>query len=255
MNRRSRFTSFQSTYSTPSVMSRLVFFFALRALSLFFERDLAGIRRAPRRGRRAPARWSATGTAAPSAAPAVAAVPAVAAADLGGGPAQAGTDLVGDDLDDRAALAVVGLPRALLEAAGHDDPRPLLQRLGHVLGEVTPAGDVEEGGALLPLLGVAVLPPAVDGHPKVVTGAPAGVKRSSGSRVRLPTMVTLDDMAYGLLVGSLLEEAAPGGLTVGQAHDLVADGLVRESQRPLESGRGRCPPRTRRPRSSPRACG
>src|SRR5262245_17553419 len=70
--------------------------------------------------------------------------------------------------------------------------------------------------------------------PKVVTGAPAGVKRSSGSRVRLPTMVTLDD------IGSLppswqpARGAAAGGLTVGQAHDLVADGLVRESQRPLE---------------------
>src|SRR5690606_1713783 len=31
--------------------------------------------------------------------------------------------------------------------------------------------------------------------PKVVTGAPAGVNRSSGSRVRLPTIVTLDDTA------------------------------------------------------------
>ena len=37
--------------------------------------------------------------------------------DLGLGPAQARAELVGDDLDDGALLAVLGLPRALLEAA------------------------------------------------------------------------------------------------------------------------------------------
>jgi len=34
---------------------------------------------------------------------------------------------------------------------------------GDVLGQVTPAHDVEEGHRLLPLLGLLVLPPAVDG--------------------------------------------------------------------------------------------
>ena len=172
MNRRSRFTSFQSTYSTPSVMSRLVFFFALRALSLFFERDLAGHQKGSSEGSKAPAGGSLaeSATAATPAPPPplhpVAAVAALVAADLGGGPAEAGAHLVGHDLDDRAALAVLRLPRALLEAPGHHDPGPLLQRLAHVLGQVTPARDVEEGGALLPLLAVAVLPPAVDRHPE-----------------------------------------------------------------------------------------
>src|SRR3546814_468984 len=51
MKRRSRFTSFQSTYSTRSVTSRLIFFLALRALSLFLVRTGLAIRRAPQRGR------------------------------------------------------------------------------------------------------------------------------------------------------------------------------------------------------------
>src|SRR5690606_837822 len=105
------------------------------------------------------------GAAAAAAAPApVAAVAAFVLRDLGRGPAQARPDLVGDDLDDRASLAVGRLPRALLEAAAHDDAGALLERLADVLRQVAPAGDVEEGGALLPLLALPVLPPAVHGH-------------------------------------------------------------------------------------------
>ena len=43
-------------------------------------------------------------------------------------------------------------------------PHPLGQAEGHVLGQVPPGDDVEEGGGLLPLVGLPVLPPAVGGH-------------------------------------------------------------------------------------------
>src|SRR5438270_522119 len=76
-------------------------------------------------------------TAAPSAS--VARPSPVVLLHLGGGPAEAGAHLVGDDLDDRALLALVGLPRALLEATGDEDACALLDGLTHVLAHVAPA--------------------------------------------------------------------------------------------------------------------
>ncbi len=64
---------------------------------------------------------------------------ALDAVHLGGREAQARADLVGDDLDDAALLALLGLPAALLEPAGDDDAGALLQRRADVVGELTPA--------------------------------------------------------------------------------------------------------------------
>src|ERR1700688_3036763 len=83
---------------------------------------------------------------------------------LGGRPPQAGTDLVRDDLHLRALVAVLGLPRPLLEAAGHDDARAAGETLRRVLGHLTPAHDVEERRGLFPFLGLAILPPPVHSH-------------------------------------------------------------------------------------------
>src|SRR5262249_13508737 len=58
-----------------------------------------------------------TPAAASAAAPELAAAPAVVLGDLGGGEAEAGPDLVGDDLDDVAPVAVTVLVAALLEPA------------------------------------------------------------------------------------------------------------------------------------------
>src|SRR5262245_12939373 len=108
-------------------------------------------------GALAPAPAAAAPTAAAVAAPSeVAAAPAVVLGDLGGGEAQAWPDLVGDDLDDVAPIAVAVLVAALFETTGHDDPRALRQRLAHVLGHLAPAHDVEEASRLLPLVGVPV---------------------------------------------------------------------------------------------------
>ena len=236
MNRRSRLTSFQSTYSTPSVMSRLLFF-ARRALSLFFERRLGGHQKGSSDGS-LPAGGSLLTLRpepppppplhpppSPSLRRSFLLISAVAQRRLG--------PTVGDDLDDRAALAVLRLPRALLEATGDEHPGTLLERLADVLARSRQRGDVEEGGALLPLLVVAVLPAAADRHAEVGDGCAGGRETESGSRVRLPTMVTFDDMTASYLAACSTRPRT-GGLAVGQAHDLVADGLVRESQRPLE---------------------
>src|SRR5215203_758675 len=64
---------------------------------------------------------AASATAAVAAPSEVAAAPAVVLGDLGGCEAEAGPDLVGDDLDDVAPVAVAVLVAALLEAAGDDD--------------------------------------------------------------------------------------------------------------------------------------
>src|SRR4051794_13672723 len=68
--------------------------------------------------------------------------------DGGRGPAQAGTDLVGHDLDDVALVAVPALVLALLEATGDDHPRALLERRRRVLAELGPRDHVEEGHLL-----------------------------------------------------------------------------------------------------------
>src|SRR5205085_8465766 len=109
--------------------------------------------------------------AAPSAS--VARPPPVVLLHLGGGPAQAGTHLVGDDLDDRSLLALVGLPRALLEATGDEEAGALLDGLTHVLAHVAPAHDVEERRGLFPLLGLAVLPAPIDSDPEIGLGLAA----------------------------------------------------------------------------------
>jgi hypothetical protein len=49
------------------------------------------------------------------------------ALDLGGGPLEAGPDLVGLQLGDRPLVAVGGLPAALAEPAGDDDPVALAE--------------------------------------------------------------------------------------------------------------------------------
>ena len=81
-------------------------------------------------------------------------------------------DLVGDHLDLRSLVPFGGLPAALLEPTGHDDPATPAQALGRVLGHLAPAHDVEEGRRLLPLLGLAVLPPAVHREPEAGRGLP-----------------------------------------------------------------------------------
>src|SRR6185503_14072089 len=117
---------------------------------------------------------AAAATPATATATEVAATAALVAGDLGGGPAQARTDLVGHDLHHAALLAVLRLPAALLEAAAHDHARALAQRLRDVLGHLAPAHDVEEAGLLLPLLRLAVLPPAAHGDAERRLGGAAG---------------------------------------------------------------------------------
>src|SRR5262249_17552987 len=84
--------------------------------------------------------------------------PAPPSGDGGARPAQARTDLVGHDLHHASLVAVLRLPAPLLEATGDDDARALREGLGHVLGHLAPADDVEEARLLLPLVRLAVLP-------------------------------------------------------------------------------------------------
>src|SRR6478752_5291022 len=116
----------------------------------------------------------------------VAASAALVAGDLGSGPAQARTDLVGHDLHHAALLAVLGLPAALLEAAGDDHARALAQRLRDVLGHLAPAHDVEEAGLLLPLLRLAVLPPPAHGHAERRLGGATGGVADLGVAGQVP---------------------------------------------------------------------
>src|SRR5690606_27758320 len=56
-----------------------------------------------------------------------------------------------------ALLAFLGLVAALLEAPGRDDPAPLAERAGDVLGELPPhRGPQEQRLAVLPVVGGAV---------------------------------------------------------------------------------------------------
>src|SRR5690349_23030446 len=123
-----------------------------------------------RLGGASPASAAATATAAAATGREVAAA-ALVALDLRGREAQARADVVGDDLDDVALVAFLRLPRALLEPAGHHDPRALAERLAHVLRELAPAHDVEEARRLLPLAGPPVLPAPV--HRDTEAGEPA----------------------------------------------------------------------------------
>ena len=63
------------------------------------------------------------------------AVGALGPLDLRRGPTQARSDLVGDDLDDGTLLALLGLVRTLLDAAGDNDPSALGERRRGVFTE------------------------------------------------------------------------------------------------------------------------
>src|SRR5829696_4628444 len=119
-------------------------------------------------------RWGVVELAAPlgGTLPAVVAfaVAALAGAlDLGGGPLQAGADLLGLQFGDRALVALGGLPAALAQPPGDHDPVALGEGVGEVLGLAAPDVDLEERGvAVAPL---AVLLDALgDGHPQVGDG-------------------------------------------------------------------------------------
>ena len=86
-----------------------------------------------RRRRPAAALLAAAGTA-----EAAATAAALGLVDLGGRVAQRGADLVDLHLDDGALLALLGLVRARLQAAGDDHAGAALQGLGDVLGCVAP---------------------------------------------------------------------------------------------------------------------
>src|SRR5579884_1337767 len=82
--------------------------------------------------------------------------------------------------------------------------------------------------------------------PKVAMAWPAPVKRSSGSRVMFPVMVTLLPLDMSLLSvcpfvrtggrGSRVDSGRPGtaGDLVGEPDDLVADHLICEAQHPVD---------------------
>src|SRR3954452_2290913 len=117
-------------YSTLSWTRTLVFFFERRALSLFlvrgafFAMGLEGLLVAAAGvGRGGLVRNGA----AAAATEVTQALTALVLGDLGRRPAQARPDLVGDDFDHRALLALLGLPRPLLESPGHEDAGALLQ--------------------------------------------------------------------------------------------------------------------------------
>jgi hypothetical protein len=98
--------------------------------------------------------------------------------DLDGGEAQLGAQGVGHDVDLRALRAVVGLPAALVDAAGDDDPVALLEAGGGVLAELGPGDDVDEADVFLPFVVDHVA--AVDGDAEVGDRPPAGGEAKLG---------------------------------------------------------------------------
>ena len=80
---------------------------------------------------------TAATTSATTAGEASVAAGALVAFDLGLGPTQRRTAFVGDDLDDGALLAVLGVPGPLLETTGDDGARPLGASLGKCLSAHT----------------------------------------------------------------------------------------------------------------------
>src|SRR5690606_38724439 len=100
--------------------------------------------------------------------------------DGGGGPPQGRSDLVDLDLDDRATIALFGLPRPLLEPPGDDHTGALLERLGDCLGLFAPAGPGEEAGVLLPFPGLTISPAPVDSDPDLGHGHPRGSETEFG---------------------------------------------------------------------------
>jgi len=118
---------------------------------------------------------------------------------LGGRPAQARAELVGDDLDLGPLVAFGRLPTALLEPARHDHSCPSCERLADILRHLAPAHDIEERGGLLPLLGLTVLPTAVDSQPEAGCCLAIRGKAQLRSRVTLPTTVTVFPFAIAYL--------------------------------------------------------
>src|SRR5690606_11613590 len=88
--------------------------------------------------------------------------------DLGAGVAQRRSDPVDVELDDGALLALLGVVRARLQPARRDHPRATVERLGDVLGRVTPDRAAhEEGLPVLPLVGLPVERARRGGHGEV----------------------------------------------------------------------------------------
>ena len=237
-------------------MRTLIFFLDRRALSLFLPRLAAAlaIRTAPHRvvagGRLVGDVASAPPPPPPPPPPSKSPPRRSFLVDLGGRPAQAGADLVGDDLDLRALLAVLGLPRALLEAAGHDDAgallRPTRPRSRPVCcQQVTSKKETASSHSLV----WRFCQRRLTARPKVAIGLPAGGEAQLGVAgdvaddgdgvVRCHVEVS-SPTRRSAGAGSP-EQAAAGGLLVGQADQLVADDLVREAERRARARRGRAP--------------
>jgi hypothetical protein len=103
----------------------------------------------------------------------------------GGRPPQAWTQLLGDDLDDLAAAAILTGPGPLLQPADHHHAVALREGLGGVLGLVAPhTTTVKKLGSLSRLR-----PDTATRN--VARVMPPLVWRSSGSSVRLPAKLTL----------------------------------------------------------------
>src|SRR3954464_12028986 len=127
--------------------------------------------RRPRGATTAPAPGPPEAAAPTAAAEAAATLTARGAGDLGRGVPERGADLVDLQLDHGALLAFLGLERALLEPAGHEDPRAAGQRLGDVLRRLAPDVAAEEQRlAVLPLLRLAVEGARRGGHGEVGDG-------------------------------------------------------------------------------------
>src|SRR5205814_10690127 len=90
------------------------------------------------------------------------------AGDLRRRAAPARPDLVDVDLEDRALLALSGLIASRLQPARDDHPHAALERLGDVLGRLTPDRTGEEQRlAVLPLVGLSVEGPRRRGDAEV----------------------------------------------------------------------------------------
>src|SRR5688500_17340666 len=96
-------------------------------------------------------------TAAAAEAAATAAVSTADLVDLRGRVAQRGADLVDLQLHDSALLAFLRLEGTLAQPSGDEHSRTTGERLGHVLGDLTPhVAPQEQRFAVLPLAGLAV---------------------------------------------------------------------------------------------------
>lgn len=107
--------------------------------------------------------------------------------DLGGGTAQAGADFVDIQLHDRALLAFLGLERARLQSALHDDPSTPLQRFGDVLSHFPPdRAAQEEGLPVLELVRLTVEDTRRRGHGEVRDRSTVGCEAQFGIACQVP---------------------------------------------------------------------